>query len=186
MLKHTTSFIIIIIITTTTTTAINIIIIIIVTTTIIITIPTIIIINYYNCKSTLHWKRRKWSRDGGQEINRREDRKRTGDNNMHKYFIFVVSCCEPHWLCVFWAIAMSRLARYRPILGFHICMCSVSVLLVCFYFVIRCACVFLTLHELTINLYWLENHPGRIAEATDSGGSQLNLYWNLTGASILL
>ncbi len=122
MLQHTTIFIIvniiiiiiiviiiiiIIITTTTTTTTINIIIIIIiiVTTTTIITIPTIIIINYYNCRSTLHWKRRKWSRCGGQGINRREDRKR-GQECINTLFL-VVSCCEPHWLCVLWAIALA-------------------------------------------------------------------------------
>ncbi len=33
-----------------------------------------------------------------------------------------------------------------------------------FIFVIQCACVFLTLSQLTINLYWLENHLGRTAE----------------------
>ncbi len=70
---------------------------------------------------------------------------------------------------------MSRLARYRP--GAHqgfpymhvLCITFASL----FIFVIRCACVFLTLSQLTINLYWLENHLGRTTEATDSGGSQL-------------
>ncbi len=37
---------------------------------------------------------------------KRRQEERTGDNYMHKHFIFrciMSSCCEPHWLCVLWA-----------------------------------------------------------------------------------
>ena len=38
---------------------------------------------------------------------KRRQEERTGDNYIHKHFIFrciMSSCCEPHWLCVLWAL----------------------------------------------------------------------------------
>ncbi len=64
-------------------------------------------------------------------MNRREDRKRGQETTICTNTLFlVVSCCEPHWLCVLWVTAMSRLARYRSIRDFHICMCCFASLFI--------------------------------------------------------
>ena len=100
------------------------------------------------CGSALHWKRRKWSREEGQGINRREDRKRGQETTICTNTLFLDVSCHHVVSRIGFVFCgretMSRLARYRP--GAHPGFPYMHVLCITFASLfIWCACAFLNL-----------------------------------------